>query len=254
MAPRSFPSRSVTSGLAVLIGVTAFTGAMTAVHAATTSTAVHACAAKKTGAIRLATKCKSGEHTLVWGITGPAGKTGRPGPRGFAGLVGKQGLQGIQGKQGIQGEQGSGASNTYASSSRDTTSRPVITEGIADVVAGSVSVPAGIYVVNMTASFYGTASDPHMVCRMDAPQTGGGVHYSPDAVVAPLAVVAPDTLGFAQTSLSSAVDVPVAGHIDIICTTENADTAHPTTVNEWAITATTVNSINGDTTPIEGWQ
>jgi hypothetical protein len=130
----------------------------------------------------------------------------------------------------------------------------VLTEGIADVITGSVHVPAGIYVVSMTTSFYGTVPDPHIVCRMDAPQTGGGVHYSPDADVAPLAVIPPDTLGFGQTSLTSTVDVPVAGPINIVCTSENADPSHPTNVNEWAIAATTTGSINGDTTPTEGWQ
>jgi hypothetical protein len=34
---------------------------------------IHACASKKTGALRLASRCKKGEKGIAWGIQGPPG-------------------------------------------------------------------------------------------------------------------------------------------------------------------------------------
>ena len=73
------------------------------------------CIAKKTGVIRVANKCITGERATVLGAVGPQGEkgiqgevgaTGPQGPAGPQGPKGDQGPQGLQGIQGIQGERG----------------------------------------------------------------------------------------------------------------------------------------------------
>ena len=73
------------------------------------------CIAKKTGVIRVANKCITGERATVLGGVGPQGEqgiqgevgaTGPQGPAGPQGPKGDQGLQGLQGIQGVQGERG----------------------------------------------------------------------------------------------------------------------------------------------------
>jgi len=45
---------------------------------------VHACAAKKTGALRLADTCRRSERPVTFGARGPAGPAGKTGPKGSA--------------------------------------------------------------------------------------------------------------------------------------------------------------------------
>lgn len=82
--------------LAVLVPTLSY-GAV-APQAATTT--VKACANKSTGALRLATKCKSTERAVSWGTTGARG------PQGLQGLQGPQGIQGMDGAPGPQGPEG----------------------------------------------------------------------------------------------------------------------------------------------------
>jgi len=73
------------------------------------------CIDNKSGTIRAASKCKSGERAYVLGGPGPRGPqgvqgqtglTGPQGPKGDTGPKGDQGIQGAKGDQGIQGAQG----------------------------------------------------------------------------------------------------------------------------------------------------
>jgi hypothetical protein len=60
--------------------------------AATTSGAIHACANKKSGALRLAGKCsKKHERAVSWNITGPQGLRGATGAKGTNGTNGTNG-------------------------------------------------------------------------------------------------------------------------------------------------------------------
>jgi hypothetical protein len=59
---------------------------------------IHACANKKTGALRLATECKKKqERAISWNLQGPQGRTGA------AGATGQQGPQGLPGTNGSNG-------------------------------------------------------------------------------------------------------------------------------------------------------
>jgi hypothetical protein len=55
---------------------------------------IHACASKKSGALRVAGKCRKRERGLIWSVHGSAG------PRGLQGAIGPQGPAGSKGPQG----------------------------------------------------------------------------------------------------------------------------------------------------------
>lgn len=61
---------------------------------------ISACVEKKTGALRIASKCTKSEVSLKWNQRGPAG------PQGIQGLPGANGEKGSMGEQGPKGETG----------------------------------------------------------------------------------------------------------------------------------------------------
>jgi hypothetical protein len=69
--------------------------------AATTRGAIHACANKKSGALRLAGKCnKKHERSVSWSATGPQGSRGASGAKGTNGTNGTNGTKGTNGTNG----------------------------------------------------------------------------------------------------------------------------------------------------------
>jgi len=87
----------------VLIAITATTFAI----ASTTSVkTISGCVDKKTGVLRVASKCLKTETSLVWNQQGIQGEIGAQGPAGKDGVDGKNGEQGPQGIQGPSGPQG----------------------------------------------------------------------------------------------------------------------------------------------------
>ena len=68
-----------------------------AVAASSSGPVIRACANKKTGGLRLASKCRRGERSVSWNQVGPAGAAGKTGATGVAGAVGATGAQGLQG-------------------------------------------------------------------------------------------------------------------------------------------------------------
>ena len=84
--------------IAVAATVLLAVGAGWAIAASTTSSAtLRACASKKTGALRLAARCKSSERRVTWNTVGP---------RGLRGLQGIQGTKGDTGATGAKGDTG----------------------------------------------------------------------------------------------------------------------------------------------------
>lgn len=70
---------------------------------------INGCYTKSTGGIRIidsAASCKSGETSLNWNQTGPAGATGAQGAKGDAGAIGPAGPQGDAGPAGPKGDIG----------------------------------------------------------------------------------------------------------------------------------------------------
>jgi hypothetical protein len=92
--------------------------------ASSQSSEIAGCVNKKTGALRIASKCTNLERPISWakqgpqgvkgdtGLQGEKGETGSTGPQGekgetgAQGIAGPQGLQGVAGLQGLQGPQG----------------------------------------------------------------------------------------------------------------------------------------------------
>jgi hypothetical protein len=62
---------------------------------------IHACASKRSGALRLAAHCRRGERAVSWNAIG------RRGPQG------KKGVPGVQGQQGQQGVPGTPAAKSF---------------------------------------------------------------------------------------------------------------------------------------------
>jgi hypothetical protein len=75
---------------------------------------IRACANKRTGALRIAKRCKRSERRVTWNAVGPTGHVGSRGSTGARGFTGAQGPQGPQGVQGPQGPQGPGATSFSA--------------------------------------------------------------------------------------------------------------------------------------------
>lgn len=80
-----------------------------AIAATSRSSVIRACANKRSGALRLASKCRRKERPVLWNQAGPQGKQGTRGARGASGANGAPGATGAAGTQGLQGPQGPGA-------------------------------------------------------------------------------------------------------------------------------------------------
>lgn len=93
------PSRAV--GATTVIVVLAAAGFAVAAIRSSSGT-IHSCYSKSTGALRIASKCKSGERALAWNQRGPTGPRGATGARGAAGT-------GTTGPKGATGATGAGA-------------------------------------------------------------------------------------------------------------------------------------------------
>ena len=97
----------VMSTLAVFIALGG--GSYAALRAQADGGLLHACEAKRTGALRLVSsgaKCHHGEVAIKWNQSGPRGVTGSPGRIGQAGPAGPQGAPGSPGNPGPQGNPG----------------------------------------------------------------------------------------------------------------------------------------------------
>ena len=77
-----------------------------AIAATSQSPVIRACANKKTGALRLASKCRRKERFIFWNQTGPAGLQGPRGSKGASGASGAQGAKGTNGTNGTNGLNG----------------------------------------------------------------------------------------------------------------------------------------------------
>lgn len=71
--------------------------------ASSNSNEITGCVNKKTGLLRVATKCNTSEKPISWNKVGPQGI---PGPQGLIGESGTIGPQGIPGPEGAKGEMG----------------------------------------------------------------------------------------------------------------------------------------------------
>jgi hypothetical protein len=101
----SFPLPSPAWAVA-LVAVIAASAGIAAAASSAGGPLIHACANKRTGALRLATRCKRNERHVDWeeiGPVGPKGSRGSTGSRGAAGATGATGATGVTGPVGPRG-------------------------------------------------------------------------------------------------------------------------------------------------------
>jgi hypothetical protein len=108
-----------------VIALAALFAASTGLAIAATSTrpVIRACASKKTGALRLANRCRKSERSVSWSQTGPQGVRGLAGANGAAGSAGANGAAGAKGEQGPQGP---GAVSFTSTLPEGTTDQPLV--------------------------------------------------------------------------------------------------------------------------------
>ena len=105
--------------------------------------AIHACAAKRGGALRLASRCRRTELPVRWNLAGPAGAPGRAGAAGAVGGTGPAGAV--------------GPSDVYADGSAKT---PLPEPSEATTVVASTNVPPGSYLLQGKATFVSNETKP----------------------------------------------------------------------------------------------
>jgi len=100
--------------LVVAVLIVLAVGSGWAIAASTISTAtLHACASKRTGVLRLASKCKSSERSVSWNTVGPRGPRGLQGAKGDTGATGVSGAKGDAGAKGDTGAAGTARAYGY---------------------------------------------------------------------------------------------------------------------------------------------
>ena len=104
---KRFSTRSISWAALFLSGLLLVSGNL--IFAASQSSQISGCVNKKTGALRVASKCTSLEKPISWNIQGPQGDVGPQGlagPQGEKGDTGSTGLQGEKGDPGLKGDTG----------------------------------------------------------------------------------------------------------------------------------------------------
>ena len=209
----------------VITLVAALVGATTiGFAAATTAGLIYACVNNSSGSIHIVsatTTCTNNESALVWntegptgpqGATGPAGPTGSQGATGPAG-VGTTGATGPSGPQGLPGE-GSNAFTTFRVNG-DGRGAPIAVPRSAFVAIGTVSVPAGSYVVVAHIWFQNNDSEAGIAqCLLNV---GSGSAQSLDTLPGVSGIASNRTLG-----LSAAGFFDQPGTIRLFCRNQNS--------------------------------
>lgn len=101
------------------------------------------------------TTCPSGTTAIKWNQTGPAGPAGPPGPPG---PQGPKGDTGAQGPPGPTGQPGISQAYTYLRQYDPSLGPEVPPAGSFPQSMGSLSLPAGGYLVSATVDFYNLAA------------------------------------------------------------------------------------------------
>ncbi|MGN6866772.1 MAG: hypothetical protein ACTHMY_00050 [Solirubrobacteraceae bacterium] len=137
----------------ILVGVAALVVATGSAMAAGSGSAIHACAKKSNGTLRLASRCKHSENAVSWNLNGV------PGPQGPVGMPGAQGTPGVAG--------GLGPSDGFTRYSNDAALPGVGNPGIQ---LGAVTLPAGDFMVFARMSVHnGVDVAEDVTCSLSPP-------------------------------------------------------------------------------------
>lgn len=124
---------------------------------------IHACYSKRTGALRIASRCKRSERAVSWSKVGPPGPPGKRGSN-VRGATGKAGATGPVGPTGPAGP--TGPSDVYADGRAGGTPTGSYTS------FGQVSVPAGSYLLQGKAGFVANEADTELQCELTPDVSG----------------------------------------------------------------------------------
>jgi hypothetical protein len=137
------------------------------------------------------------------GPEGPSGPQGPPGETGPQGPSGPQGPTGPQGPQGATGPEGpAGPSQAFTRTIQDATLPPNFTS------IASLSVPAGHYVVSASLMIFNSSSTGGAAVRCSFDQLVYGLSLDP---------FVSGNIASGTLALHEALDLPVAGAIDLTC-------------------------------------
>jgi hypothetical protein len=191
----------------------------------------YACVTNGTGAVKIVSAtvmCGTGKHKISWNNLGPAGHTG---PHGATGPQGPQGAPGPQGATGPQGPPG--VTTGYASFNSNAVSLPA---GYLNItMVGSLSLPAGTFLVNVTALAQGYLTTPDSVeCSL----WDGGGGYPLDTGAASLAPD-PNFFGNAAGNITITTATTNGGTMQVGCSDDNGQAS----VEYVSITATPISTL-----------
>jgi hypothetical protein len=154
------------AGWLVLVAVAVVAaGGGYAVAAAGSTSVIHACAAKRGGALRLAAKCRTNERPVQWNV------------RGLPGTSGTNGRNGTNGTNGAPGAPGPGATTFMTTLDQGLsvyTAVKTLDNGLtieAGCTAGSVSLRIVTTVFTSTIQASGTKNDTGVTSPVDVDQT-----------------------------------------------------------------------------------
>jgi hypothetical protein len=216
-------------------------GGITVAQAATAPT-IKACADKKTGALRLAGKCKKTEKAISWAQEGPRGPSGPSGAIGRAGPGGPSGAQGPAGAAGAQGPVGpsdvyvtgfEGVSNPNIALASDV-QQAVLT--LANLPAGSYAVTGSVELLNLELS----ARDAQ--CGVKAVDGSG---FVPANAGNGMYIIELAAAKFGAITAADVVTLTAPGSIALVCKAFATDKIEASTAHLTAVHAGTLHS-SGD--------
>lgn len=178
---------------------------------------IHGCYDNSTGQVRLTDpargkpkSCSNSETAISWNQTGPQGPAGPAGPQGATGPQGAPGPKGDQGETGDTGATGPAGPAGTSKGYFKYVGRADAPQGFYSTVA-SLSLPAGHFIVNVTAIGAGDGSDDEVreFCRLiQAGSEIGGAQVNGEnelgnelAITAAPTFAAPGTLDLRCTSI-----------------------------------------------------
>lgn len=192
------------------------------------SASIHACYNKRSGVLRIASRCKRTERAVSWSRVGPQGPRGQ---RGAAGRNGSNGAKGTNGTAGAAGATGTtGPSDVYA----DGRATGTLTGTFASF--GQVTVPAGSYLLQGKVTFAATEPNSEMSCSLAAEPTATATWDG--------GLTSVEKSGFANVLTLSAVQTFAAEqNVEIVCRT----VAGTGTIDDSRVIATKVGTLHGST-------
>ena len=172
---RLIPSPAMAVAFAALLASTGL-----ALAATSNNPVIRACADKKTGALRLASKCHRNERSVSWNKEGAHGARGLT---GAAGLAGAPGASGAAGPQGTAGPQGPGAISFDTTAAEEVTlagpTNGIVVRGFCNAVKKEVTVVVGVASGKNDLQASGTGSEGTTLVAIDSSSGAGIVKRSP---------------------------------------------------------------------------